>query len=67
MTGYEVAKRANVALTEAGLKTIPPQMVYNYIKKGFIPSENGRVTEQAAEEWICKYVTNKAVKATSSK
>jgi hypothetical protein len=38
LTGYQVAALTNRALDKVGEYPIPPQMVYTYIKKGFIPS-----------------------------
>lgn len=43
MTGYQVAKAVNELLTLRGLKAIPPQMVYNYMKKGMIKSDRKSV------------------------
>ena len=60
MTGYKLAKLVNARLRGEGLKEIPPQMVYQYISKGYIPSAevNGQnlVDETVAEEWIDAYV-----------
>jgi hypothetical protein len=65
MTGYAVAKRVNEILTSAGLKAIPPQMVYNYIKKGYIPSTNGEVSVEAAAEWAEQYIAKRLSKASA--
>jgi hypothetical protein len=69
MTGYKVAKRVNAALKLAGLKEIPPQMVYQYIAKGYIESydENGQnlVEMAAADAWIAKYVAKRHEKANA--
>jgi predicted DNA-binding protein YlxM (UPF0122 family) len=50
----EVAKAANVR----------PQMVYGYIKKGYIESivVDGKIRIEAtvADEWVAKYTTKKA-------
>lgn len=62
LTGYQTAKVVNEMLTMRGLKVIPPQMVYNYIKKGYIPSVNGQVTLTAASEWADAYVAKRATK-----
>ena len=63
MTGYKVAKRVNAELRTRGLKEIPPQMVYQYIAKGYIPSHvvNGQslVTEPEADAWIQGYVNRR--------
>lgn len=66
MTGYQVAKLANKELAANNLKTIPPQMVYNYIKKGYIKAELGVVSEAEANRWIEKYVATKLAKQASN-
>lgn len=38
LTGYQVAGLVNKALDKVGEYPIPPQMIYTYIKKGFIMS-----------------------------
>jgi hypothetical protein len=63
MTGYEVAKVVNQMLAARGLKAIPPQMVYNYMKNNLIPSENGRITPENAERWAERYVAKRYAKA----
>ena len=64
MTPYAATKIVNAILTENGLKAIPPQMMYNYTKKGYIPSENGRITEESLMTWLAKYLTKKGVELT---
>lgn len=63
LTGYRLAKKVNEVLEHFELKSIPPQMVYNYIKKGFIPTTevNGQalVTNEDAVTWVHKYVSKK--------
>lgn len=59
MTPYQVAKTVNEMLTSRQLKTIPPQMVYNYVKKGLIRSENGHIRVEVAEDWAERYVAKK--------
>jgi hypothetical protein len=67
LTGYGVAKRANTALTDAGLPNIPPQMVYRYIDQNLIAHEvvgaQKLVPVADAEAWIEKYVTRRAERA----
>lgn len=69
MTGYKMSVLVNDELKERGLKEIPPQMIYNYISKGYIKSElvDGKrvVTDEAAAEWCSKYIDKKL--ATSNK
>lgn len=62
LTGYAVAKKVNELLVSADLKVIPPQMVYNYISKGYIASENGLVTVEEAARWASEYITKKLTK-----
>jgi len=57
MTPYAAAKIVNAMLAEAGVeKTLPPQMFYTYVKKGYIASTDGRVTVEALAEWAEKYI-----------
>jgi len=68
MTGYKLAKKVNQELEAHGLKAIPPQMVYQYIAKGYIPSHvdsNGQrlVAESDAYEWMDSYVERRTAKA----
>lgn len=71
-TPYAAAKFVNAILTEAGLPTIPPQMMYNYttarVNKGKAPligvveTEAGvRIEEDVLKEWTKKYLTKKGV------
>jgi 3-methyladenine DNA glycosylase Tag len=70
LTAYQVAKAANKALEARQLKAIPPQMVYTYVRKGYIKSAvvNGQnmVSLQDAEAWITKYVASKLEKASEA-
>lgn len=62
-TPYAAAKIANAVFAEAGIKEIPPQMVYNYVSKGMIPSTlvdgKKRVSEEDLQNWIKKYAAKK--------
>ena len=53
-TPYQAAKFANQLLKEAGLKPIPPQMMYNYttsrIAKGEEPLIEGRMSAEGKFE-----------------
>ena len=58
---YLAAKKVNAQLKEMGItKTLPPQMLYNYVGKGYIKSVvvdgKKRVTDEALAEWFVKYV-----------
>jgi hypothetical protein len=58
MTGYGLAKLANKVRAELGLKPIPPQMVYNYLRAGLITGEKGSgqaPTQEQADAWLAKY------------
>lgn len=67
LTGYKVAKAANEALKEAGFEEIPPQMVYNYMRKGYIATveQDGKkfVEEKVANAWIAGLVEKRTNKA----
>jgi hypothetical protein len=67
LTPYGAAKLVNARLTEEGLPTIPPQMMYNYttarVRAGKAPfvtwdEENG-VDREALATWTDKYVAKK--------
>jgi hypothetical protein len=60
MTGYKLAKIVNVKLAEVGLKTIPAQMVYNYMKNDYI----SKTDENAQLAWIETYVSKRIEKAS---
>lgn len=68
-SGYKMSKVVNVRLVENSLKEIPPQMIYQYISKGYIKSvtENGKrfVTEEVMNEWCDKYITKRLEKANA--
>ena len=51
--GTDIAKALNAELEARGLKTIRPQMVYNYMRKGYITTvAPNRVHRDVAEEWV---------------
>ena len=65
LTGWRVADILNEKLTKRGIKNIPPQMIYQYISKGYIKSvvvgqKNGkdvrRVTIEEAHRYIKSYL-----------
>jgi hypothetical protein len=68
---YAATKIVNRFLTEAGLNPIPPQMMYQYSKKGYILStrdESGKIRfdETGTDEkdfgpWLVKYLTKKGI------
>jgi hypothetical protein len=64
-TPYAAAKILNAVLAENEIKAIPPQMVYNYCKKGYIKSStvNGKIVvdEGSFAEWSVKYLAKKGV------
>ncbi len=57
-TGYAAAKIVNSLLKEMGIeKSLPPQMFYNYMKKGFIETTpEDMISEEALRSWFEKYV-----------
>jgi hypothetical protein len=56
MTPYGAAQLINQTLRTMGSeKVIRPQMVYNYVKKGYIPSSEGRVSYEDLMDWFQKY------------
>lgn len=66
MTGYKLAQVVNDALKHHDLKEVPAQMMYNYIKKGYIESveveDQKLVTAETAIEWLEGYITKKTTK-----
>lgn len=59
LTPYAVAKLVNAALQAAGIdKSVPPQMLYTYAKKGMLGNAKGTkiITQAQADEWVEKYV-----------
>jgi hypothetical protein len=73
LSPYGCARVVNVELEELGLSTLPPQMFYTYVKKGYIDSflaadGKRKVSEIALAAWFTAYVAKKqalaAAKAT---
>lgn len=70
LTPYAATKLANVVIEEAGLKAIPPQMMYNYTtakvnagKKPLIKfSLEEGVDREDLERWVKSYVERKLAK-----
>jgi hypothetical protein len=65
---YSCTKIVNEQLTERGLTTIPPQMMYTYVAKGYIASfinDAGKrvVSELDLANWFEVYVAKKAALA----
>jgi hypothetical protein len=62
MTPYAATKIVNAALEAAGVeKVLPPQMLYNYAKKGYISTTEGRISSEDLERWIAKYLEKQGV------
>jgi hypothetical protein len=67
LTGYQLSQVANAKLEELGMEPIPSQMVYNYIKKGYIAHVeavvNGKTVKRVALEdakvWLASYIEGK--------
>lgn len=58
---YAAAKLVNEILSGYGLKNIPPQMMYNYVAKGYIPSTDKKINVEDLHEWTIKYLTKKGI------
>ena len=63
MTGYQLAKLVNDELARHELKAIPPQMVYNYVRKGYIVAEHGDIDADEAARFVAEYVAKRVAKA----
>lgn len=60
ITTYKALKMVNVWLEKEGVnKVLPDPMIFNYVKKGFIPSsvtkEGKRINEDDLKAWFTKY------------
>jgi hypothetical protein len=62
-TGYQLTKMINTELEKYGIKSIPPQMIYNYMKKKYIPTvvidNQVVVNHDDGIEFMNKYVQKK--------
>lgn len=73
ITGYEMIQILNERLEEEGIdQTVPTQMAYNYMKKGYIPfvevDGKKRVELTEASTWVENQVSkrkNKSAKNTN--
>lgn len=64
ITAYEASKRVNATLKEAGVqKVLPPQMFYNYAKKGYIQTIEKKIVVSSLSEWLAKYLEKLGVQA----
>jgi hypothetical protein len=62
LTPYAASKVVNSALSESGVdKVLPPQMFYNYVKKGYITSTDGRIHTDDLQVWLVTYLTKNGV------
>ena len=63
ITGYKASKLVNETLVANNIKVIPPQMVYNYIAKGYIKSvvvNNQKLVHiDEVGAWCDKYIAKK--------
>lgn len=70
LTPYAAARQVNAVLESVGLKTLPPQMFYNYttakVRQGKNPliaiDKDGRIIESALKAWLDRYLVKKGVK-----
>ena len=66
-TGYAAASFVNEVLKKNDIDfAIKPQMVYNYMKKGYIASNDGLIEHEVLVEWTKKYVAKKIAKVDES-
>lgn len=70
LSPYACAKVVNVELEEAGLPTLPPQMFYTYVNKGYIDSfvnaeGKVRVSEDKLAKWFIPYLAKKQALAAA--
>lgn len=67
LSPYAAAKLVNVKLTKAGIKNIPPQMMYNYTTARLNANKEplikytleGGVDVKSLDEWTAKYIAKK--------
>jgi len=72
LTPYGAHKIANAVFAEHGIKSVPPQMLYNYttgqLRKGKKPlikfSSEAGVDREDLDRWVAGYVAKKAAAAT---
>lgn len=56
LTPYACAKIVNDTLKARGVeKVLPPQMLYTYVKKAYIPSTDNKVSLVDLQVWFEKY------------
>lgn len=65
-TPYSIAKVLNEKLTEAGLKNVPPQMMYNYAKNGLINGVKGvkKYNQSEVDAFVTKQMDKRTSKVT---
>ncbi len=65
-TGYTATKFVNEYLVSRGLSEIPPQMIYNYMKKKYIVTTvvdgQNLIAFDDLNNWVEKYVARKLLK-----
>jgi hypothetical protein len=60
---YAAAKLVNEWLVRDGSsKQLPPQMFYNYVRKQYIPSSEGKVEVENLQTWYAKYAKKNGIK-----
>ncbi|MGA2412775.1 MAG: hypothetical protein ABSG46_20625 [Candidatus Binataceae bacterium] len=61
---YRAAQLVNEMFRELGLtKQIPPQMIYTYVRKGYITATDRRIDRQSFETWARPYIERTAKRA----
>lgn len=71
LTPYACAKIVNTVIDDLNkegheLKNLPPQMFYNYVSKGMIPSTDKKVSEDDLQAWMVKYFTKKGIELATN-
>jgi len=67
ITLYAAHKIVNKRLEESGLdRRIPPQMMYNYAKKNYLATVDGKIDTEVLDEWIEKFVEKKLSQSTTT-
>jgi len=66
-TPYKCAKIVNEILKERNIeRSLPPQMFYNYVSKGYIPSTDKKVAHDELMKWFEGYFNKNILKVTET-
>lgn len=61
-TGWGLANVVNNILKDIGFKSIPPQMIYQYMRNNYIKHNNKKIAREDAITWCEKYIMRKVTK-----